>query len=210
GKLQKSTENRALATEVSELFGDREATQRALATAKDPKASLDQRIRSIRLLSAQQNAALVAEIPALLKDDKLRLEAIRAIAAYDNESLGRLLVQSYKNLNSDEKTEAVNTLSSRPRYGGLLVTEIKENRIPKREISPTVARQMLRVVGSGFIEIWGPIESVAKDEAAYQKYRDMLQPEALAHADLKKGKTVFQNVCGPCHKMYGDGGVMGP
>src|SRR5690606_13394668 len=36
GKLQKSTENRALATEVSELFGDREATQRALATAKDP------------------------------------------------------------------------------------------------------------------------------------------------------------------------------
>src|SRR5690606_35534992 len=95
GKLQKSTENRALATEVSELFGDREATQRALATARDPNASLDQRIRSITLLSAQQNAGLVAEIPALLKDDKLRLEAIRAIAAYDNESLGRLLVQSY-------------------------------------------------------------------------------------------------------------------
>ena len=69
---------------------------------------------------------------------------------------------------------------------------------------------MLRVVGSGFIAIWGPIESVAKDEAAYQKYRDMLQPDALADADLKKGKAVFENVCGPCHKMYGDGGVMGP
>ncbi len=210
GKLQKSAENKALTTAISELFGDREATQRALATLKNAKAPLDQRVRSLKLLSAQQNAALVNELPALFKDDKLRLEAIRAIAAYDSESLGRLLVQSYKNLGPEEKTEAINTLSSRPRYGGMLVTEIKENRIPKREISPTVARQMLRVVGSGFIEIWGPIESVAKDEAAYQKYRDILQPEALASADLKKGKAVFENVCGPCHKMYGDGGVMGP
>src|SRR5690606_15425186 len=183
---------------------------RALATVKDPKAPLDQRVRSIKLLPAQQNTALVSEIPALLKEQKLRLEAIRAIAAYDNESLGKLLIQSYQNLHSEEKAEAINTLSSRPRYGGMLVTEIKENRIPKREISPTVARQMLRVVGSGFIEIWGPIESVAKDEAAYQKYRDMLQPDALADADLKKGKAGFETDCGPCHKMYGDGGVMGP
>lgn len=210
-KLQKtSAENRALATAISDLFGDREATQRALATLKDTKTPVEQRVRSLRLLSAQQNNALVGELPKLLKEDKMRLEAIRAIAAFDSESLGRFLIQGYKDFSQEEKIEAVNTLSSRPRYGGMLVAEIKENRIPKREISPTVARQLLRVVGSGFIEIWGPIESVAKDEAAYQKYREMLKPEALAKADLKKGKMVFQNVCGPCHKMYGEGGVMGP
>jgi len=205
-----SEETKTLALAISDLFGDREATQRALTALKNTKTPVEQRIRSLKLLAAQQNAALASEIPMLLKDDRLRLEAIRAIAAYDNESLGRLLVQSYKNLSPEEKAEAVQTLSSRPRYGAMLVSEIKESRIPKREISPTVARQMLRVVGSGFIEIWGPIESVAKDEAAYQKYRDILQPAALAKADLKKGKTVFQNVCGPCHKMYGEGEIMGP
>ncbi|HLW18718.1 MAG TPA: PVC-type heme-binding CxxCH protein [Cyclobacteriaceae bacterium] len=210
-KLQQtSAENKALALAISDLFGDREATLRALATLKDTKAPLEQRTRALKLLAAQQNASLGTEIPRLLKDGRLRLEAIRAVAAYDNESLGRLLVQSYKDFSPSEKIETIQTLSSRPRYGGMLVEEIKENRIPKREISPTVARQLLRVVGSGFIEIWGSIESVAKDEAAYQKYRDILLPEALAKADLKKGKAIFQNVCGPCHKMYGEGQVMGP
>src|SRR5690606_39844223 len=134
-KLQKSTDDSTLATAISELFGHREATQQALATVKDPKAPIEERIRATKLLSAQQNAALVNEIPKLMADDRLRLEAIRAIAAYDNENLGSLLIQRYGSLNPEEKTEAINTLSSRPRYGGMLVTEIKENRIPKREIS---------------------------------------------------------------------------
>jgi len=210
-KLQRtSTENKSLSLSISDLFGDREATQRALSNLKDVKAPLDNRIRSLKLLSAQQNIALANEIPTLLKEEGLRLEVIRAVAAYDSEPLGRMLIEGYKNFTPQEKTEAVQTLSSRPRYGGMLVNEIKENRIPKREISPSMARQLLRVVGSGFIEIWGAIESVAKDEAAYQKYKDILQPATLAKADLIKGKTVFQNVCGPCHKMYGEGGVMGP
>src|SRR5690606_40069756 len=70
---------------------DLERSLRALATVKDPKAPIEERIRATKLLSAQQNAALVNEIPKLMADDRLRLEAIRAIAAYDNENLGSLL-----------------------------------------------------------------------------------------------------------------------
>jgi putative heme-binding domain-containing protein len=73
-----------------------------------------------------------------------------------------------------------------------------------------VARQLLRVVGSGFIEIWGPIETVAKDEVAYEKYRAMLSPGSISSADLKAGKAIFQKSCGSCHKMFGEGGDMGP
>ena len=207
---QSSTESREYALAISDLFGDAEATQRAFATLNNSSAPTEQRIRALQILTAQQRPELVNEIHSLLKNTDLRTEAIRSIAAFDNEALGRLLIQNYNQFNQQEKTLTIQTLSSRPRYGNMLAHEIKEERIPKKEISPSMARQLLRVVGSGFIEIWGPIESVPKDAAAYQKYRDILTEQALANGDVKKGKALFVNTCGTCHKMYGEGEVMGP
>jgi putative membrane-bound dehydrogenase-like protein len=210
-KLQQSNEKvKNLSLEISELFGDTEATQRAFATLRNKNAPLPQRKRALQALTAQQRNELVEILPSLLKEPEIRMEAIRSVAAFDSEPLGKLLVQNYTSFKPEEKLEAVNTLASRPRYGGMLANEIKEKRIPKNEVPPNVARQLLRVVGSGFIEIWGPIELVPNDEAAYEKYRNLLADHALAAGDLKKGKTLFQNTCGSCHKMYGEGEVMGP
>ena len=71
-------------------------------------------------------------------------------------------------------------------------------------------RQLLRVVGSGFIEYWGPIEQEQSLEKAYIKYRNILTPTALLEANATKGEVVFQKSCGTCHKMYGNGGNIGP
>lgn len=199
-----------LTTKISGLFGDREATQRAFALLKDEQKPIDQRRKALQMLAAQQQPQLIAELPQLLQESAMRSEAIRAVAAFDNEPLGKRLIEGYHSLSPVEKTEAIQTLSSRTRYGNLLMAEIKAGRIPKKEVPANVARQLLRVVGSGFIEVWGPIETVASDQAAYEKYRKILSPEALAKADVKRGKTLFQQTCGSCHKMYGEGGVMGP
>lgn len=210
-KLHRSTpRQKELTEEISGLFGDREATQRAFAVLNDKSAPTAQRQKALQTLAAQQQQQLAAELPSLLQDPALRKDAIRAIAAFDNQSLGKLLIDRYNSFSTEEKTEAVNTLSARSAYGNMLMNEIKANRIPKRDVPANVARQLLRVVGSGFIEIWGPIEQVASDEAAYEKYQKILSKEALAGANVKRGKTLFQQTCGSCHKMYGQGGVMGP
>lgn len=199
-----------LAEEISGLFGDREATQRAFEVLKDKTGPASQRQRALQTLAAQQQVQLVAELPSLLLDPAVRQQAIRAIAAFDSRSLGKLLIDNYETFSTDEKTEAVNTLSSRSIYGNMLMNEIKANRIPKRDVPPNVARQLLRVVGSGFVEVWGPIEQVPSDEAAYEKYRQILTEDALSNADVKRGKALYRQSCGSCHKMYGEGGIMGP
>jgi len=210
-KIQKSGgKQQTLALEISSLFGDREATQRALATLKNKSAPIDQRKKSLQTLAAQQQSLLIAEIPKLLQEPTMRLDAIRSIAAFDNETLGNLLLEKYSSFSPEEKLEAMQTLSSRARYGNMVTQQLKNKKISKSEVPASVARQLLRVVGSGFIEVWGPIEQVPSDKAAYEKYRSMLTTQALASADLKTGKTVFNKSCGSCHKMYGEGGVMGP
>ena len=210
-KLQHGNENiQNLAVKISGLFGDREATQLAFKMLRDKQAPLEQRQKALQTLTAQQQQQLAADLPELLMEPAMRKDAIRAIAAFDNALLGRLLIDGYTNFSPEEKTLAIQTLASRARFGNMLTAEIKANRIPKKEVPANVARQLLRVVGSGFIEVWGPIETVASDKAAYKRYQTMLNPEALAKADVRRGKTLFQQTCGSCHKMYGEGGVMGP
>ncbi|MDA0315846.1 MAG: PmoA family protein [Bacteroidetes bacterium] len=210
-KIQiKGGNQQTLALEISSLFGDTEATQRAMDILKNKSVSIDQRKKSLQTITAQQHSSLIAEIPKLLQEPAMRIDAIRSIAAYDNESLGNLLLEKYSSFSPEEKLEAMQTLSSRARYGNLVTQRLKNKKIAKSEVPASVARQLLRVVGSGFIEVWGPIEQVPNDQAAYKKYRAILSSQALASADLKIGKSVFNKSCGSCHKMYGQGGLLGP
>ncbi|GHB77440.1 hypothetical protein GCM10007390_34450 [Persicitalea jodogahamensis] len=210
-KLIKNNDASAqVAREINQHFGDTEAAKNQLVVLKNRKAPAAERSKALQALSRRQRPELAAELPALLNEPSLRQEAIRAIASYDDEPLGKLLLERYPSLSPAEKAEAVQTLASRPKYGWLLTQAIAKQRIPKRDIPAYIARQLRRVVGSGFVEVWGPIDHVAFDEKAYTKYRNLLTDKTLATADLAKGKLIFKSTCGPCHTLYGEGGVIGP
>lgn len=211
-QLQKDDgEAAGLAQEIAQLFGDTEAAQRSLATLKDKSNKGDERRKALTLLATQQRPELIEVIPGLLDDPALRLEAIRAIAQYDNADLGSLLLRKYPKLETDEKREAVLTLSARPRYGRMLTQALKDKSIPKTDVPVHVARQLRRVVGSGFVETWGPIDELpAAENAAYNKYQRLLTREAIGNADPRNGKMLFEKTCGSCHTIFGHGGIIGP
>jgi putative membrane-bound dehydrogenase-like protein len=207
---QKKGRIASLATELAQHFGDTEVAKSNLVTLKNAKAAPEQRRKALLSLAAQQRPELVNELPTLLNAASLRLDAIRAIAGYDHEPLGKLLLEKYSKFDQKEKAEAIQTLSSRPKYGWLLTKAIANKSISKTDIPTYTARQLRRVVGSGFVEVWGPIDHVAFDEKAYKKYRTLLTDQAVAAGSTKAGRLVFKNTCGPCHKMYGEGGIIGP
>lgn len=199
-----------LAQQVGQQFGDRETATKSLATLRNKTAPAEQRRQALQAIASRNRPELVAELPALLNDPALRPDAIRAIAGYDHEPLGEVLLSRYPSFSAAEKLLAIQTLSSRPRYGWALTRALKDGRIAKREVPTYAARQLLRVVGSGFVEVWGPIEHSGTDAKAYAKYQRILTDAALASANPAKGKILFQRTCGPCHRMYGEGGVLGP
>ena len=153
------------------------------------------------------------ELASALDEPPLRVEAIRAIAAYDDEGLGKLLIARFQTFNSAEKYEAVQTLASRGRYGRMLTEALASGGISKTDVPPNVARQLRRVVGVRFAEVWGPVEQTAQsatEERAYARYRGLLNDATLSSANAANGRALFQRTCGACHKMYGEGGVIGP
>ena len=159
----------------------------------------------------QKSPGLLRALPALFEDAGVQIEAIRAAAAYDNKALGETLLELYPKFSPEAKREVVQGLSTRPTSGWLLTEAIRDGDVPRRDVPSYVARQLRRVVGNGFVEIWGLIDALPDDKAAaFKKYESLLTPEALEQADLKKGHTLFQRTCMACHVLHGEGGTMGP
>lgn len=199
-----------LAEDINALFGDAEAAKNSLAVLADKTKPADQRIKALKALSAQQRKELVPMLEGLLGEPQIKVEAIRAIAAFDNSGLGNLLLSEYKNMNEEEKAQAVNTLSSRPSYGWILAQAIKEQKIPRKDISANVARQLRRVVGSGFVEIWGPIDDKPANSKVYEKYKALVTGQHAKTPDLSNGQVLFSKTCATCHTLFGKGGNIGP
>ena len=200
----------ALALEVSQQFGDTEAARRSLATLTNRAAPAVERRKALQLLAGQRRPELARELPSIVDDRALRIDGIRAIAAFDDQALGKLLIDRYETFAPAEKHEAIQTLASRPRYGRLLTEALAANTIPKTDIPASAPRQLLRVVGTRFLEVWGPVERSTAEEQAYSKYRTLLDEAAIRAASAARGHDVFQRTCGACHKLYGEGGTIGP
>jgi len=200
-----------ISTELAQQFGDTKAVQKMLVSLRDPKSDLKSRKQALRGLAFQQREELVRDLKKLLNDSALRRDAIRAMAAYDKEDLTDLLLERYDSFSSDEKLDTVQTLASRRKSARALTNALQSGKIPKRDIPAYVARQMRRVVGNSFTDVWGPIASMSSDKKAqFEKYRGLLTKEALAAADPSHGRAIFRRTCYACHKMYGEGGVVGP
>jgi putative heme-binding domain-containing protein len=199
-----------LALDVAQQFGDTETARRNLADVRSRTASVEQRRKALQMLTAQRRLQLVPVLHAALDDRGLRVDVIRSIAAFDDEPLGKALVERYSTFSGAEKAEAVQTLASRRRYGRLLTEALASGVIPRRDVPSYVARQLLRVMGAGFTDVWGPVEQSPNEERASARYRGLLTDSAISGANVKNGRTAFQRTCGPCHKMYGEGGMMGP
>ena len=212
-ELRESDERVAqLALDVAQQFGDTDASLQFLAILTDRDAAPEQRRDALRVLADEQHEDVIDEIPGLIDDPELRIHAIRAVASFDNEALGRLLLERYEDFTSMEKNEAVRAMASRPSYGNMLTQALEDEQIPKRDVPVDVARQLQRVVGVGFVDVWGrPIgDELTANEIAYEEYRQLLTESAIEQGDVNRGRVIFQQVCGACHKMYDEGGEIGP
>jgi putative heme-binding domain-containing protein len=209
--LEADTAASDLAREVAQSFGDADAARRNLAILRDPAAPLAQRRTALAALARQQRDEIVEDLPGLIDEDALRVEAIRAMAAFDRAALGELLLARYSDFGEGERREAIESLASRPTYGRLLAAALSAGTVDRRDVPANVARQLRRVVGAGFVEVWGPIDlDSGEEQVARARYRALLTEQALASADVSEGRVVYQRTCMACHRLYDEGGDVGP
>ncbi len=210
-KLRSNPNLSSLALQVGQLFGSAEAGTAQLAQLADPATSLDRKKEILQGFSQDPYPPAFSAVLAALDDNNLRQTALRSLAAYDRQGIAEKIIGDYSKYSPEEKSVAIQTLATRPGTGRNLLAALRRDRIPRSDISAVVARQMRRVVGPSFIDWWGPMETMAQDKKrAMDRYKFLLTDEFMAGADPKNGKALFSTICATCHKLYGEGGEIGP
>lgn len=209
--IQRDGELRNLALEIGQLFGSAEAGKARLTQLNDSSTDLRRRKEILQSFSQSAFPPAFDSILGLLNNPELRLSALRALASYENGKIQSSILDGYSSYTAAEKAVALQTLATRRDSARALVEALKENAVPRNDITAVTARQLRRVIGPSFVDFWGPMESVAKDkQIAMDRYRFLLTDEYVAQADVKNGKAIFNSTCAACHKMYGEGGDIGP
>ena len=173
------------------IYGDKLLADKIAVEARAPGGAGLEKLTMLVDAGVPGHEALYEE--AFSKKES-RMVALRGIQEYGGDSVPDLLLGSYQDLDTEEKTAVLDTLAMRPKWAERLVdSEV----IPRSDISPVLAQRL-------------GIAPLGNRKAEMETWRSKLTSGELGEADLAAGQTVFRNVCAGCHQMYGEGGKLGP
>ena len=206
---------RQAAIELALVFGDPRALESLRKVALDRTANPMNRNRAVHSLVAKKGADLASLLIELVSDPVVRREAIRGLAEFDHADTARLLVDNYVAFDSEARQDALQTLSSRVSWGSQLMDALESNRIPRKDISAFTARQLQslgdRQLDERILKNWGEMRTTSTEkEKMIAKYRKQLSAETIKKANLKSGRLLFDKNCANCHRLFGEGGAIGP
>jgi putative heme-binding domain-containing protein len=92
---------------------------------------------------------------------------------------------------------------------------VESGRIPREDLSAFTARQLRNLGDARVTErvrtLWGKVRATPADKVRkIASLKKRLTPESLARADRSAGRVVFKKTCASCHKLFGEGGAIGP
>jgi putative membrane-bound dehydrogenase-like protein len=206
---------RARVRELDVLFGDGRALDEVRRLALDDKAGLDERKAALRTLIESRPADLRSICERLLRVRYLNAVAVRGLALFDDPAIGKTLAQNYRAFHPSERPSAMETLVSRPAFARALLDQIAAGKIPRNDLTPFHARQILSLgdpaLATRLSDAWGEIRASTDDRRnRIAELKARLDAATLARADRSRGRALFNRVCASCHRLYGQGGAIGP
>jgi putative membrane-bound dehydrogenase-like protein len=202
--------------DLSALFGDGRALDEIKQVALSPQADLARRRAALQSLVNARADGLRQVCEQLLPIRELSSTAAGGLALFEDPAVADRLLGEWPNLYGPERPPVLNALLSRPVWVAKLLEAMAAGRFRSTDLGVAQARQIRRLnnpdLTRRLTEAWGTLQDTdeAAKQAALRRWQQQLTPEALEQADLNAGRKVFVNACGACHKLYGEGGTLGP
>jgi putative heme-binding domain-containing protein len=208
-------EVRERAVALAVQFGDRRALQTLRDVVLDTKQGAVRRGGALETLIFQQSPDLVPVLHRLLDDPALRPQALRGLAAFEHPETARLILKGYPGWTADEKADAIHTLASRPAYALALLDAIQTGAVPRTDVGAFTVRQIGALkqpeVQAKLQAVWGAVRPPSEEKAALMsRYKSALTADVLKKSDLANGRRVYARTCAACHRLFGEGGEIGP
>ncbi len=208
-----------LARKLSINFQDVEAIRRSLAVARDANKLVAERVEAVRDLALARPADALKSLQELLARDasaEVRVEACRALSAYDNpeaiKSMSAIVLAGWKDAPPEVRIEAVNLLAGRKEYAGPLLTAVGDKRVARTDLNDNTILRIRalkdQTLNAQIEKVWGSFrDTPAELNALIERLRGQINEGQPSFA---RGQKVFENNCAKCHKFEGKGHEVGP
>jgi len=201
--------------ELEVVFGDGRASAELMAVAKGGGTDALSRRAAVRSLLEARVDGVGELLRGLAGDAEMRLTALVALQELGDPKGPELAIQHFQYMALEDRAVLLTSMGSRPAGARAVLEAIRTGRVLKAAVSAHQVRQMARLgdpeVSAGVAEFWG---SVAADGARRRveigQWKERLGEEVLRKADLGRGRRVFGSLCASCHRLYGEGGEVGP
>lgn len=211
---------KAVETSLSQLgarFGDAEFFPVWRAIAEDGKQGIPKRIQSVELLIAGGDPGLESLAGELLNVGPMQEVALRALRGFAGERTARVLVDHLPGFKLPQRNEAINQLASRKEMALVLLRAVDAKKVSSGLISPVMLDQFSRYEDDQIDELiarhWkraGAGVDMARLGESIKEWKGRLNSEVMAQADASRGRGVYLETCGSCHKLFGEGVALGP
>jgi putative heme-binding domain-containing protein len=202
-------------SELDLLFGDGRALGDLRKVIADSSASASSRRNALRALVENRSADLAPLLRDLSNDNTLRADAIVGLLQIDDPQAASIVTGRYQWIVADERGRVLGAMVSRAGTARALLDAVAAGTIPKADLTPFHARQIAGLgdasVGKRLEEVWGTVRAGNTDkQAVIRRMRGQMNATFLQAADLTNGRQLFNQLCAACHKLYGEGGLVGP
>lgn len=200
---------------LSLVFGSGRASDELIAIVKNTEGDANARRNAFTGLTRSAKPELLPIVRSLINDKVLGTAARSALAAYDDPNIPKALLNPWPGRSEEQQAATVATLVTRPAYAHALLNAVKSGQVPVAVITPYQARAIRSLndadLTTKLTAVWGELRDTPEaKKAELADWTKKLTPERLAKGEAAKGKVLFTAVCAACHKLYGEGGMIGP
>lgn len=202
--------------------GSAEAVTRALGVVGDDKAAPELRAALVQALAEAGNVQVVPAMVKILGRGGmvgLRKSVLGVASKLGDERIAKTVIAGYEPRFAGEpglRDGALRMLASRREWAQLLLAEVDAGRIRPRDFADDVVQQLEAqgdpVWATAVRKYWGnlrPRLSSAEKVAEAARLKRVLGDNAHA-GDATQGQALFAQRCAACHKLWGEGGSVGP
>lgn len=204
--------------------GNPAAVERALALIADQAAGRDQRLPLLEVLGEVRAPQSVPVLLSLLQpppgaaappgaDAVLQRAALVALQQFDDAQIGREVLAAWPSLGAEVWPAAFTLLASRPAWAQALLEAVDAGQIavslvPQDTLAKLALYRQPRIAGL-FAKHFGQTHPANHDEMAGR----IARAREVIYAGVGNpyaGQPLFATLCGACHKLFGQGGQIGP
>jgi putative heme-binding domain-containing protein len=183
---------------------------RELATdSRQPETARVQAIELLGLTSFAESSGLLLSLLSLNEAQSVQLAAIETLGRFSDPKVGLELMQRWPSLTPRLREETLPVLLARPDRAAALMKAVEAGVLRRSDLSSTqiefLANHRDAQVRAQAIKLL-----LNTSTATRQMVVDAFQSALKLAGDPVHGREIFQKLCISCHRLAGEGFVLGP